>query len=515
MRKYFFALLLACTSLSCSEEAESPIVKAPAEVDLSTSFYYTINLNDRSNDSFKVELMVDDLTAANGIFQFAATAPGTYRTANFGRFVKNFKAFDKTMKAVPTMQVSTNQWELTDPENTYIISYEVLETFDTPVDSLPIYKMAGTSIEEDHSLLNTFAVLGYPTGLKERDFYLKVDFPSGWTIGSSLPKTPGGLYVADDYDFLADNPIILGSITSTSTQIESTAIGVHAYSKSNQVSASQILNDIQQVLVDSKAFLKTLPVDRYNFLFLLQEANAGALEHSYSSVYVLKDQAYNAGLGGTIKNYTAHEFFHIVTPLNIHSEIIEDFNFANPTPSMHLWLYEGVTEWAAHMMQYRNGSIPLTTLFNRLRTKKSNANNANYTYSLTQLSTECYTKAGGTQFQNVYYKGALVATLLDIRLLELSNGTRGLREIILQLINTYGPQQAFSENGFFDYLVSITHPEINDFVNRYIKGTDLLPMTEYFAKVGIDYDGVTNTFAVNPVPSATQKSLFDKWSVNF
>ena len=51
----------------------------------------------------------------------------------------------------------------------------------------------------------------------------------------------------------------------------------------------------------------------------------------------------------------AHEFFHIVTPLNIHSEIIEHFNFVTPVPSQHLWLYEGTTEWAAHAMQLRAG----------------------------------------------------------------------------------------------------------------------------------------------------------------
>jgi hypothetical protein len=57
-----------------------------------------------------------------------------------------------------------------------------------------------------------------------------------------------------------------------------------------------------------------------------------------------------------VTDIAAHEFFHVVTPLNIHSEIIEHFNFVmTPVPSRHLWLYEGTTEWAAHAMQLRAG----------------------------------------------------------------------------------------------------------------------------------------------------------------
>jgi predicted metalloprotease with PDZ domain len=91
------------------------------------------------------------------------------------------------------------------------------------------------------------------------------------------------------------------------------------------------------------------------------------------------------------------------------------------------------------------------------------------------------------QYPNIYQKGALAATLLDIRLLELSKGTRGLREVINQLYKDYGVKRAFSEKDFFDEFVRRTYPEINDFINRYIKGSEKLPIEEYFSKLGIEY----------------------------
>ena len=55
---------------------------------------FEVNLNDRSGDSFKVTLHPEQLSASDSIYQFAATAPGTYQVMDIGRFVSNFKAYD-------------------------------------------------------------------------------------------------------------------------------------------------------------------------------------------------------------------------------------------------------------------------------------------------------------------------------------------------------------------------------------------------------------------------------------
>lgn len=510
---FLWALLFV---ISCGEEQHSPYTpKVPAEIDLNTSFYYEINLKDRSDDTFKVSMFVSGLTDANRIYQFPATVPGVYDIFDIGRFVVSFQAFDESLQELAVTRVGTNQWELSDPEATYLIRFAIQETFDNPPAEYPIYLMGGTSIENDHVLLNTFDVLGYPTGLKARDFYLRLLYPSGWKIATSLPQTETGLYYADDYDTFVDSPFLLGDITIASTLVAGTKINVNTYSASDQISAGQVLNDVKQVLNDATAFLNGLPVDHYNFLYFFDNTpgGRGALEHSYSSVYTLTDIPYSAAYGAYLRNISAHEFFHIVTPLNIHSEIIGNFNFAVPTASQHLWLYEGVTEWASLMMQYRNGSKTLWSLLDEFKAKKNYADHPSQNLSLTEMSLTCYT-TGGPQFGNVYNKGALVAALLDIKLLELSGGERGLRELILELIDVYGPAHAFSEADFFDDLVSRTHPEVEDFIDQYIKGTTALPMAEYFNKIGIDYNPTTKVLTELTVKTPEQQALFDRWRVN-
>ena len=76
----------------------------------------------------------------------------------------------------------------------------------------------------------------------------------------------------------------------------------------------------------------------------------GALEHGNSSFYVLPDFG-DSTFTSMIKRVALHEFMHIFTPLNLHSEQIGNFDYVEPKMSKHLWLYEGVTEYFANLFQ--------------------------------------------------------------------------------------------------------------------------------------------------------------------
>lgn len=502
--------------VSCNNDDE--IVKrieSPESINLSESFYYKIDLNNRADDRFKVSFFAKGLTESNNIFQFPVTVPGTYRILDFGRFVADFRAYDENDNQLNVSQVSNSQWKLESPEDVYRIDFEINETWDTPVQENQIARMAGTSLESNHVLLNTFGVLGYPTGLKNRDFYIELDFPEDWTVGTSLTKTNEGYYWAQNYDYLVDSPILLGEISRVSLTVDNTDINIYTYSEKGMVHSSDMADDLKEVIEDASEFLEVLPVDRYSFLYLFEgEKSSGALEHSFSSVYVMGEYLYS-DYGDILKSIAAHEFFHVVVPLNIHSEVIENFNFADPTPSEHLWLYEGVTEWASDFMQFRNGSMNIDELFNQFAIKIGKDAEYDPSYSLSQISLTSYTQAGGFQFGNVYNRGSMAAALLDIRLLELSKGEKGLRELILELIDTYGPDNAFPDSKFFEILVEMTYPEIEEFINKHIKGSEPLPYEDYFNNIGINYDPTTNDFSVNPQMTDSQELLFNRWRINF
>jgi len=448
---------------------------------------YSINLNDRSNDTFKVTLNVNNLSQENAIFQFAATAPGTYKVMDIGRFVSNYEAFDKAGKSIPVKKVSVNQYELSNPEKIRKITYEIAETFDTPVKENSIYLMCGTSIEDDHVLINGQAVFGYFSGKQAEPIRVELNYPDHWKSGTALKKDTEGRYLANSYDHIVDSPILLGELTEASSKVGDTDIDVFTFSQNKVVNSDEILSSMEEMLNAADKFVYGLPVDNYTFLYYFDDQSAGAWEHSYSSEYIFKEDKWE-NIESSVKKTAAHEFFHIITPLNIHSEIIEQFNFVQPVPSKHLWLYEATTEWAANAMLFNSGQISLDDYFELLHKKVDYSQFFDKTYSLEKLSLTSYTEQGQKQYVNIYIRGAITMGLLNIKLLALSNGEKGLRELVHELTNKYGPSKPFNEATFYDEIVSMTYPEVEDFFDKYIIGAEPLPYKEMYGKIGVSYE---------------------------
>jgi predicted metalloprotease with PDZ domain len=486
-----------------------------------TRITYHVQVTDLTTDRFQVRLHVHEpLAPENAILQFASTAPGTYQVMDVGRFVENLRATDVQGNEIPVERISTNQWRISDPASVSEVSYAIAETWDTAVQEHPIYPMAGTSIEADHVLFNAHAVIALPQGLQDAPLRLDLGLLPGWTAGTALPKDAEGFYFAEDYDHLVDSPILAGTtLTVATTEVGGSHVEIYAYSSSGGIRSEMLLEAMESMLGAAESFLDGLPVDRYVFLYHFegrptQGATYGAWEHSYSSEYVFPDVPWSERYAATIKDVAAHEFLHIVTPLNIHSEIIESFNFETPVPSRHLWLYEGVTEWGSHMSQLRAGiKTPEAYLEETARKIAVDRQFFDAATSLEKLALTSYTDEGHQQYGNIYMRGAVVAGLLDIRLLELSNGEHDLQDLLLELMERYGKNQPFGDQELYGIIEEMTDPAIGEFLQMYVRNAEPLPIAETYAKLGIDFvdDGSAPRFVIRPDPTPDQARLRAAW----
>ncbi|HEX5170768.1 MAG TPA: peptidase, partial [Cyclobacteriaceae bacterium] len=421
-----------------------------------------------------------------------------YQVMDIGRFVSHFKAVDKKGREITVKKIQVNQYEIEHPEKVRRITYSVAETFDTPVRENPVYAMSGSSLEKNHALINTHCMLGYFQGLQDADIEIGMVYPPGWKIGTPLTFNKNNRLTATDFDFAVDSPILLGDLTQASLDVAGKKIEIYTFSKTGIVKSSGLMENMRNVFLATNKFVKGFPIDRYVLLFHFEDITAGAWEHSYSSEYVFKETEITPQIGQYLNGIAAHEIFHMITPLNLHSEITEEFNFNTPTPSQHLWLYEGVTEWASDMLQLRDSLMNLEEVLDQVRDKLLTDEQFDKSYSLQKLSLTSYTPEGLKQYPNIYYRGALVPLIMDIFLLEKTGGTRGLREVLLDLAKKYGPHKAFSEENFFNEFVSMTHPEMRTIIDKYIIHAEPLPIGEYFDKIGIQYSPEVKTGGILP-----------------
>lgn len=452
--------------------------------------HYHVDASRLSTDSFFVDLTVQGLSQDSAVFQFAATAPGSYRVHDAGRFVTDFKAVDGNGQSLTVRKISTNQFAVLQAKKLARLSYRVEDTRDTKINENKIGPMGDTSMDSNVIVVNGQVLFGYFKGHQKAPVTVTYTIPEGWIVGTAMQKDKKG-FKASSYDDLVDNPLMFGppsKLTTASLNVGGADIAIYCYSSNDVARADTLIRHMTDMLRASEAFIGKLPVNRYVFLYEFTSQplfSYGAWEHNYSSYYILPEAMISRGYRRVVKT-AAHEFFHIITPLNVHSEITHHFNFETPTPSRHLWLYEGCTEWAAQIMQVRGGLTTPEDFLDEMSTKMRQDEGYDPTVSLVDLSLGSYDRYV-KEYGNIYAKGALACMALDMKLLDLSKGNLGLREVIQKLTKKYGPTKPFVDSTFFDEFTQMTYPEIGDFFKRHIIGAERLPIVEYAAKAGYSY----------------------------
>lgn len=474
------------------------------------AYQYTVDLTKVVNDRIYVELSPPSITASEITFYFPKIVPGTYAIADYGRYVQELKAVDKKGKPLPVEKVDENTWKIKDANKATKISYWVDDTMDTKVEGPEIFWPAGTNIEENKNfIINTSGFFGYFEGIKEVPFQFNVVrtkemYGSTGLIPAQTGKSPSSLklektstdnnkvvdvYKATDYDQLVDSPLMYSKPDTAIIKVANAEVLIGSYSPNGKVTAKEIAASIKEVLKAQTEYLGgKLPVDKYAFIFYFTDQpllSYGALEHSYSSMYYMPEMTIDQ-MNQQLRDFAAHEFFHIVTPLTVHSEEIENFDFNDPKMSQHLWMYEGVTEYFAGNVQVKYGLISpeqyLQVLQEKMITSDQFINDVPFT-DISKFTLDKY----HDQYYNVYQKGALIGLSLDIKLRQLSGGKTGLRNLMLDLSQKFGKNKAFKDDELFQEITKMTYPEIGEFFNKYVKGNEPLPLAEVLEAVGVSY----------------------------
>jgi len=266
---------------------------------------------------------------------------------------------------------------------------------------------------------------------------------------------------------------------------------IAVYSPSGKITAESLTPDMKTMITAQKQFLGNInTTKKYSVLLYLSSMKKdaqgfGALEHPTATTVVFPEMIPKEQLSVLMKDVVSHEFFHIVTPLTIHSQEIQNFDYNSPKMSQHLWMYEGVTEYFSNLFQINQGLIDEEEFYNRIAEKIVEAKKMDDTMPFTTMSRNVLTKPYKDQYLNVYQKGALIGMCIDIIIREKSNGKRGILDLMQKLSSEYGVSKAFNDNELFAKITELTYPEVGDFLKTYVSGPTPIPYETYLAKVGV------------------------------
>ncbi len=493
---HLFALLLivASTLASCSSAKRISGSSTPA-LDAS------LDLVNVPNDQVTVTVAAPKFTTPTATYQFAKIIPGTYAIADYGRYVEGFTALDASGNSLPVNRTDSNTWVISGAEKLAKITYRVNDTYDSEsgnafaAESKTIFSPAGTNILAGKNfVLNLCGFVGYFSGLKDIPYVIRVRHPENLQAASSLnddDKSAGqDVFRMTRYAEMVDHPIMYSNPDIATTRIGDMEVLLSVYSpRKKSITAAAFMPDLEKMMRAQKAYLgKINNTPKYAVMVYittngLDDAKGiGALEHNTSTSSVFMESMKSKDLIHVI----SHEFFHTLTPLNVHSREIQDFDFNSPKMSRHLWMYEGFTEYFANHFQVHQGLITEEQFLETMSGKEKISKQAYQdNLSFTDMSSRVLEPDMKAQYPNVYEKGALMAMCLDILLRESSGGKTGLLHLMGELSKKYGPEKPFNDPDLIPEITSMTNPQVGAFLQEHVvKGTPI-DYEQYLKRVGV------------------------------
>ncbi|TJY37058.1 M61 family metallopeptidase [Pontimicrobium aquaticum] len=462
-----------------------------------------INVARMTDDKVPVIINPGKFTQDKVVYRIPRAIPGSYEIKDFGTYIENFKALDYNGNELSFTKIDPSSWEIESASNLDKIVYEVNDTFDD-VDETgepKIFPPGGTNIEPNNYVLNLHGFIGYFDSLKNNQYDLAVSAPTSFVRSSALESrgekvnadgnSKTSYYHATRYFDITDNPMMYGDLDVEEFMVGDIKIVLSLFSPNKKHHASEIKETIYKMMEAQKAYLGNLnSTTRYDiFLYLIDKPIrvTGALEHHTSTVVVTQENRSKKDLADFLTDVVSHEFFHIVTPLSVHSEDVHYFDYNKPTFSKHLWMYEGLTEYFANHFQVKEGLISNEELYDRINSViKSSRGYYDDTMSFTKMSENVIDEPYARNYGNVYQKGALIGMCLDILIREGSNGNRSVLSLMKELSIKYGKNKPFDDDKIIDEIVTMTYPSVGTFFNNHVIGTTPINYNQILQKVGLN-----------------------------
>lgn len=462
----------------------------------------TIDLVNVNNDQVAVTMEFPKMKSGDVKFHFPKTVPGTYSVDDYGRFVEGIKFFDNKGKELSFTKVNDNTYALKNAQNLNKVTYLVNDSFDDEMDTSKhkaVFSPSGTDIEAGKVyMINTHGFVGYIDNMQDVPYQLVIKKPADFYGTTALvdqdTSDATDTFTLANYAKLTDSPLMYTKPDYITFNAGGMDLVLGVYSPSGKYKAADFKDNLEKMVMAQKKFLGDMNTNKkYAIMLYLagtegpQIKGFGALEHHESTSVVLPEMMPKEAIDKTITDVVSHEFFHTVNPLKTHSEEIHYFDYADPKMSQHLWMYEGGTEYFANLFQIQEGLITRDEFLQRINEKITNSKNYNDTMPFTVMSKNILKDEYKDQYRNVYEKGTLLAMCLDIELRKLSNGEMGYRDMIRKLSQRFGENKPFKDDKLIDELVAVTgYPQVKDFYNQYIAGSQPTPYAKYLEMVGVE-----------------------------
>lgn len=210
--------------------------------------------------------------------------------------------------------------------------------------------------------------------------------------------------------------------------------------------SKQLIQDIKKIVKVTSNIFKDIPYKKYLFLFHFLPGIRGGLEHINSTTIQADSWLFSSYYRyADLLSLIAHEYFHLWNVKRLKPIELGPFDYDKENYTKLLWFVEGITtyydEWIIQKAKFIREHNYLKILSHQIR-------DIEYTPGRKEHSLECTSFDAWIKFYrkdenyhntsiSYYLKGSIISLLLDISIIEATDGKKSLADVMRYLYNRF------------------------------------------------------------------------------
>ena len=341
---------------------------------------------------------------------------------------------------------------------------------------------------------------------------------------------PGLLLGALNYDILVDSPIEVGNHRVVTFDRKGAKHELAVVSNQS-VDIDWLARQVERIVDVEADMFGGVPYDRYVFILHVFPGASGGLEHARSSVNAVEPAAFlDRSRAKDLLALLCHEYFHLWNVKRIRPVELGPFDYTREQYTSMLWLVEGVTSYYDDLIAFRCGflteaeylSVLSTEHVSRLmRVSGRNAMSVRDSSYLAWVKLYMQSPDGNNRFPSYYLKGGVVSMLLDMYIIDHTDGKFTLDHGLKALWQHYqgSPEKGLTENEVIAILERATGTQLRDRMMSWLNTTQELPYEDVLKPLGLRLDERVSrrdaiTFGENRAFASVPSAVYTGWGLS-
>ncbi|WP_237144587.1 M61 family metallopeptidase [Pontibacter pamirensis] len=455
---------------------------------LAADLRYTLSMPQPHTHYFEVEAELSGAKKKYVDFTLPVWAPGSYLVREFAKNVEGFEATDKSGKPLRSEKIDKNTWRVYSNKADVVRAKYNVYAYELSVRT--------SYLDASHGYVNGTSIFMYPEGYEKENGTLVVKPYNGWDkVSTGLKSTGNFTYTFPNYDILADSPLEIGNHEVYTFTAAGVPHEVAMYGEGNY-EPNRLMADMKEVAEEAVKVMGELPVERYVFIVHNLNRGGGGLEHLNSTTLQTSRWNYGteAGYNGFL-SLVAHEYFHLWNVKRLRPLALGPFNYNEENYTDLLWVSEGITSFYDDLIVRRAGFITPQRYLDVVAGSITSVENTpgNKVQTVAEASYDAWIKyyrrsENSNNAEVSYYtKGGVLGQLLNMEIMEATDGEKSLDDVMRYMYNRYYKQlgRGFKEAEFKEALEKVSGRNMDAFFRNYVNGTATPDYNEFFDAAGL------------------------------